>query len=88
MNAATFEPEALLRRYPRVTPPERDALVKWLRALDARTLVSLLADRGTERQLLAVRAREPELQRGGVRLTVATGVLLVLAMAAGAAFVI
>lgn len=87
MGTATFEPEALLQRYPTVTPPERDALVQWLRTLDARTLVMLLADRRTERRLLALRAREPELQYGGIRVTVAFGMLLLLAIAAFAALV-
>lgn len=85
MSPATLEPEALLQRYPTVTPRERDALVQWLRALDARTLVRLLADRRMERQLLALRAREPELQRGGVRSTIGYAILL-LAIAACAAF--
>lgn len=90
MSAVILEPEALLLRYPTVTPPERDVLVRWVRALDARTLVGLLADRRTERQLLALRAREPKLQGGGARLILPFGALLLLAasLAVYAAFVV
>ena len=59
------DPHRLLLKYPAVDAAERDALVAWLRSLDARTLVSLLADSRTERRLLAIPSREPELQQGG-----------------------
>ena len=79
MTAVIFEPEAILLRYPTVTLPERDALVRWVRGMDARTLVGLLADRRTERQLLALRAREPKLQVNEVGLILPFCALLLLA---------
>ena len=64
MTGRTAEPQNLLLKYPALEAAERDVLVAWLRALDARTLVSLLSDSRTEQKLLAIRRREPELQQG------------------------
>lgn len=78
MSTAVFEPKAVPLRYPIVSPAEREALVRWVRALDARTLVGLLADRRTEQQLLAMRSREPALQVSRIRMILYIGPLLIL----------
>ena len=86
--ASTYSnPQALLSRYPAVDAGERKALVAWVRALRAGPLVALLADRKSERKLLELRAREPELEADG-RQILRTVMALVLAGGAAVAMTI
>jgi hypothetical protein len=78
MTIRTIEPHRLLLRYPEIDAAERTTLINWLRSLDARTLVRLLADTRTETKLLAVRNREPELQHHGITLGVWLLALLIV----------
>jgi hypothetical protein len=78
MTIRTIEPHGLLLRYPEIDAAERTTLINWLRSLDARTLVSLLADTRTETKLLAIRNREPELQHHRITLGVWLLVLLIV----------
>jgi len=83
MMTRTIEPHRLLLRYPEIDAAERNTLIKWLRSLDARTLVSLLADTHTESKLLAMRNKEPELQHHGISLRFwLLALLIVLGIAA------
>ena len=86
MTMQTYEPHGLLLRYPEIDAAERRTLINWLRSLDARTLVSLLADARTETKLLAVRNREPELQHHRVTFGVWLLALLIVVGIAAASF--
>lgn len=80
--ATTYpDPRALLSRYPAVDASERKALVDWVRALRAGSLVALLADRKSERKLLELRAREPELEADGRQIL---HTVMAIALAGGA----
>ena len=86
--ATTYSnPKALLSRYPAVDAGERKALVAWVRTLRVGPLVALLADRKSERKLLELRAREPELEADG-RQILRTVMALVLAGGAAVAMTI
>jgi hypothetical protein len=84
MSTRTIEPHRLLLRYPAIDPAERITLISWLRSLDARSLVVLLADSRTETKLLAIRKREPELQHGGIAWRYWVAALLIVAVIAAA----
>ncbi len=84
MDICTTEPQSLLLRYPAVSAAERTKLIEWLRSLDARTLVRLLADGRTESKLLAIRSREPELQHLGYPLQAWLVALLIVLVVAAA----
>jgi hypothetical protein len=75
-------PQALLSRYPAVDASERKALVAWVRTLRVGPLVALLADRKSERKLLELRVREPELEADGRQML---HTVMALALAGGAA---
>ncbi len=59
MVAVALRIPRTIRRYPDITPGERNALLGWVQDAPARVLLRALADPDTEGKLIALRSDEP-----------------------------